>query len=92
MNKNVQLEIITKKISKRFRLDLEKYQQQYSKVELRESNEFHDRFLIIDDELVYHFGASLKDLAKKCFALNKLDKKVSELLIDHLDKIRKSNE
>jgi len=30
---------------------------------------FHDRFLIIDDN-VYHFGASLKDLGKRLFAFD----------------------
>ena len=34
----------------------------------------HDRFLIIDNEEVYHLGASLKDLGKKWFAFSKLDK------------------
>jgi hypothetical protein len=34
----------------------------------------HDRFLIIDNETVYHFGASLKDLGKKWFAFSKMDK------------------
>ena len=33
----------------------------------------HDRFLIIDNETVYHIGASLKDLAKKWFAFSKMD-------------------
>jgi hypothetical protein len=29
--------------------------------------------LIIDDTEVYHFGASLKDLGKKWFAVSKID-------------------
>jgi len=33
----------------------------------------HDRFLIIDENEVYHFGASLKDLGKKWFAVSKMD-------------------
>jgi hypothetical protein len=37
------------------------------------SHNFHDRFLIIDDSKLYLFGASLKDLGKKCFAFTKLD-------------------
>ena len=32
-----------------------------------------DRFLIIDEKEVYHFGASLKDLGKKWFAFSKMD-------------------
>jgi hypothetical protein len=40
----------------------------------------HDRFIIIDDKDVYHFGASLKDLGKKWFAFSKIDRADMELL------------
>jgi len=33
------------------------------------SRDFHDRFIIVDNSVVYHLGASLKDLGKKCFAI-----------------------
>ena len=33
----------------------------------------HDRFLIIDNTEIYHIGASLKDLGKKCFGFTKLE-------------------
>ena len=43
--------------------------QQYGRtIEVKEySSRFHDRFLILDDDL-YHFGASFKDLGKRLFA------------------------
>ena len=41
-------------------------------VEVRESSIYHDRFLIIDEN-VYHLGASLKDLGKKLFAFSRLN-------------------
>lgn len=34
---------------------------------------FHDRFLIVDDKDLYHFGASLKDLGRKYCAVTKMD-------------------
>ena len=34
---------------------------------------FHDRFIIIDDSVLYHCGASFKDLGKKCFAINRIE-------------------
>lgn len=37
------------------------------------TSKVHDRFLIIDDKTLYHIGASLKDLGKKCFAFEVLD-------------------
>lgn len=47
-------------------------------IELKAYNtRFHDRFLIIDDDL-YHFGASFNELGKRLFAFDKmgLDKKL----------------
>ena len=64
--------IITKNISKQFKLDIKKYNSQYNNLEIETSNKFHDRFLIVDNE-AYHLGASLKDLGKKVFAFNKID-------------------
>ena len=66
--------ILTKSISKELRLDLEKYNTQYSSIEVKIFRKSHDRFLIIDKKNVYHIGASLKDLGKKWFAFSRLDK------------------
>lgn len=65
--------IYTKTISKQLKLDLEKHNAQYPKIEIKKFELSHDRFLIIDDKEVYHFGASLKDLGKKWFAVSKLN-------------------
>jgi hypothetical protein len=46
---------------------------QYPTVGVVKSDEFHDRFIIVDSKEVYHIGASLKDAGKKCFALTLLD-------------------
>jgi hypothetical protein len=79
-NKNVQATIFTKEISKPLLLDLAKYHTQYPPIELKEFKQSHDRFLIIDDKEVYHFGASLKDLGKKWFAFSKFNKDAFKLL------------
>lgn len=52
--------------------DISAFNTQYSGLTVRTSSAFHDRFLIIDDKHLYLFGASLKDLGKKCFAFTKL--------------------
>lgn len=62
------ISIITKNVDKD---TLEKYNKQYNNIKIKISNEFHDRFIIIDNKILYHFGASFKDLGKKCFAINK---------------------
>jgi len=70
----------TKTISKQLQIDLKKHNAQYSKIEIKKFDLSHDRFLIIDEKEVYHFGASLKDLGKKWFAVSKLDINSFELV------------
>ncbi len=79
-NKNVQITIFTKEISKQLLLDLAKYNLQYPSIEIKEFKQSHDRFLVIDNKKVYHFGASLKDLGKKWFAFSKFDKEAFKIL------------
>ncbi len=79
-DKDVYVIIYTKEISKQLLLDLVKYNSQYPKIEIKEFNQSHDRFLIIDNAQVYHFGASLKDLGKKWFAFSTFDKEAFKLL------------
>lgn len=69
----VKVYILTKTISKHLKLDIEKYNAQYKKIEVFQFDLSHDRFLIIDESEIYHIGASLKDLAKKWFAFSKLE-------------------
>lgn len=52
----------------------------YPTIEIKEFNNAHDRFIIIDKNSVYHFGASLKDLGKKWFAFSKMDIGAAEML------------
>ena len=47
------------------------------------TNKFHDRFIVIDNKEMYHFGASIKDLGKKCFAINRIeDTEIIEKIIN----------
>jgi len=73
---NLQFTIITKSLSKQLKLDAEKYNSQYKKLQIKISSKFHDRFLLIDNSEAYHLGASLKDLGKKVFGFNKIDIKI----------------
>jgi hypothetical protein len=49
-------------------------------VPLQNTRNAHDRFIIIDKNIVYHFGASLKDLGRKWFAFSKMDIGAMEML------------
>jgi hypothetical protein len=77
---NVTVTILTKSISKHLMLDVKKFNEQYPAIEIKEFNNAHDRFIIIDKNIVYHFGASLKDLGKKWFAFSKMDIGAMEML------------
>lgn len=70
---NIKFKIITQKISKQLKLDIEKYNKQYNNLDVKISNKYHDRFLVIDDKELYHIGASLKDLGNKIFAFSKME-------------------
>jgi hypothetical protein len=79
-NKNVTAKIYTKTINKQLALDLKKHNSQYPEIKIKELKKAHDRFLIIDEKTIYHFGASLKDLGKKWFAFSKFDVQAVEML------------
>jgi len=79
-NQKANVKIYTKNITKQLKLDLDKYNAQYKSIEINKFNQAHDRFLIIDNKNVYHFGASLKDLGKKWFAFSKFDMDAIEML------------
>ena len=83
-NINVKVKIYTENIDN---ISKEKYEKQYSNIEMITTNTFHDRFIIIDNKVLYHSGASFKDLGKKCFAITKIvDNNILEELLDKLKK------
>ena len=83
-NINVKVKIYTENIDN---ISKEKYEKQYSNIEIINTNIFHDRFIIIDNKVLYHSGASFKDLGKKCFAITKIvDNNILEEVLDKLKK------
>ena len=65
---------------RQLQLDIQRHNQQYPPIAVNYCQRNHDRFLIIDD-VVYVFGASLKDAGKKLFAYIRMQEtSASELL------------
>ncbi len=62
--------------------EINAFQGQYGKLEINYTDEFHDRFLILDKKMLYHIGASIKDAGKKAFeiSLNEDEKMLQSLL------------
>jgi hypothetical protein len=63
--------------------DISKFNAQFQGLTVKTRNDFHDRFLIIDDTEMYHIGASIKDAGKKSFGITKIEDKA---LVDSLIK------
>jgi hypothetical protein len=72
-NENVALTINTRQITPQLALEADKFNKQYGGLTLRQLTTCHDRFLIVDGKVLYHIGASLKDLGKKWFAFSRID-------------------
>ena len=72
-NKDVEVVILTSQNSNIRKIDIQKFNKQYGILKLTYTNKFHHRFIVIDNKQLYHIGASLKDLGKKCFAISKIE-------------------
>ena len=72
-SKNVEVVILTSDKSNIQQIDIQKFNKEYPILKLAKTNKFHDRFIVIDNKEMYHLGASIKDLGKKCFGINKIE-------------------
>ena len=72
-NAGVQVTIYTNPQTTVTEQDVQRFNAQYPSLEVRHTTAMHDRFLIIDNQTLYHIGASLKDLGKRCFAFDVFD-------------------
>ena len=67
---NVEVVIFTSNKS-----NIQKFNKEYPILKIAKTNKFHDRFIVIDNEEMYHLGASIKDVGQKCFGINKIEDK-----------------
>ncbi len=80
---NVEVVILTSDKSNIQNIDIQKFNKEYPILKVTKTNKFHDRFIIIDNKEMYHLGASIKDLGKKCFGINKIeDMEIIEKIIN----------
>lgn len=85
-NERVEVIIITSQNCNINKLDINKFNQQYPRLKICKTKDFHDRFIIIDDKKLYHCGASLKDLGKRCFAISEI---IDKEYIEKFNKLTK---
>ncbi len=72
-NKNVEVTILTSIKSNIQNIDIQKFNKEYPTLKVAKTDKFHDRFVLLDNTQMYHLGASIKDLGKKCFAISKVE-------------------
>ncbi|MBR1716603.1 MAG: virulence RhuM family protein [Paludibacteraceae bacterium] len=82
-NDGIKATIYTKNFTKQLSLDIEQHNKQFAPINVEPFNLSHDRFMIIDD-VVYHIGASLKDLGKAWFAFTKMNDISAEELLGRI--------
>jgi hypothetical protein len=80
----VEVVILTSSNCNILKLDIKKFNKEYPTLKVAKTNKFHDRFIVIDNKELYHCGASLKDLGRKCFAISKIED------IDYIERISKN--
>ena len=80
---NVEVVILTSDKSNIENLDIKKFNKEYPMLKVSKTNKFHDRFIVIDNKEMFHLGASIKDLGRKCFGINKIeDMEIIEKIIN----------
>ena len=84
----VNVTIITKLNNLLTRQDVLKYNKQYHNLKVIYDNSFHDRYFIIDGNIVYHCGASINRIGYKTFSITLIgDGEVCMLLLNKINKI-----
>ncbi len=82
---NVEVIIYTNnKTSKLINNDINTFNQEYGLLTIKDTNKVHDRYIIIDNNKLYHLGASIKDLGKKIFSIIESDNNFIDGLIKRI--------
>ena len=83
---NIEVIIITKPNNLLTEQDIAKYNKQYHNLMAKYDNTFHDRYFIIDNEIVYHCGASINRIGYKTFSITLVgDEDVKMTLINKIE-------
>lgn len=87
-NKDTNLTLITSTRSRLNKIEIEKYIESYGKMKIVISDDFHDRYLIVDNKDFYHFGSSLNYLGKRFSQVNKIgDEEIIEVIRKKVNKV-----
>lgn len=86
---NGEVTIITKKDNLLTKQDIIKYNEQYDNLKVIYDNTFHDRYFILDNNIIYHCGSSINRIGYKTFSITLIgDKEVCIKILDRVKKIK----
>ena len=89
---NINVTIITKPNNLLTSQDIEKYNKQYNNLTVIFDNTFHDRYFILDDDIIYHCGASINRIGYKTFSITLIgDAEVGSSLINKVKDLIKAS-
>ena len=89
---NINVTIITKPNNLLTSQDIEKYNKQYNNLTVIFDNTFHDRYFILDDDIIYHCGASINRIGYKTFSITLIgDAEVGSTLINKVKDLIKAS-
>ena len=83
-NSGVEISLFTSSKAKLTKDDIDSFNLQYGGLQSHTINNFHDRFIIIDDSELYHLGISLNYIANKTFAITKMEPDFIELILNKI--------
>jgi len=85
-NRNVQVIIYTSINTRLLGRDINTFNSQYGGLDVRYTTNVHDRYIIIDQNKIYHLGHSIKDLGKKIFSISESDSNLISKLLSNIQK------
>ena len=72
-NIKTKVTLITQRRTRLTKTEIDKYNTQYNNLTVIKNSSFHDRYLIIDNQDIYHLGASINHAGDKVFSIHKID-------------------
>ena len=87
-NKDIPLTIIMSGLSRLQSADIEIFELKYGPIQTRIDSRYHDRYLVIDDEVFYHVGTSINYMGKRVTQVTVIqDKDIQNLLRERIEEI-----
>ena len=81
---NVHVTIYTSIKTRLLGRDINTFNSQYGGLDVKYIANVHDRYIIIDQNKIYHLGHSIKDLGKKLFSISESDSNLIPKLLSNI--------